>query len=107
MPLGFFATGKLAVDGNLVTYSPQHEPRYRNLDDKFEFELRIDRRTGIDRHFVESPVLKRFSWSWVALRLPELEGELLLSVGGTGLSHIKARTDELFQVLLGAMSEVG
>lgn len=107
VPLVLFATGELVVDGNLVTFCAHHEPRYRNVDDELEFELRLDRRAGIDRYFVESPILKRFSWSWVALRSPELRDELLLCVGGTGpsVSLIKERTEELFRAMLEAKAE--
>jgi hypothetical protein len=107
VPLFFFATGKLEVDGTLVTFFPQHEPQYENVDDEFEFRVQLDRRMSIDRRFVESPILKRFSWSWIALRLPDLEDELLLCVGGTGLSvaRIEKQTDELFRVLQGALGE--
>jgi len=99
-----FATGELEIDANKITFSACHEPRYKNVDDELEFELLLDRRTGIDRFFMESPVIKHFSWSWIALRSPELDDEILLCVGGTGLAvaHMKEQTEELYRALLEA-----
>ena len=93
----------------LLQATPRPPTPYRNLDHEFEFELQLDRRTGIDRYFMESPVLKHFSWSWVALRSAELEDELLLCVGGTGfaVSGIKERTENLYRALLDAKSQDG
>jgi hypothetical protein len=107
VPLVLFATGTLTVRGNAVAFRAIEEPRYENVEDDLEFEIQLDRRTGIDRHFMESPLLKQFSWSWVALRSPELDDELLLCVGGTGLSvtGIRENTDRLFRILQDAKAE--
>ena len=106
-PLVLFATGELEIDANKITFSARHEPRYKNVDDELEFELLLDRRTGIDRFFMESALIKRFSWSWIALRSPELDDEILLCVGGTGLAvaRMKEQTEELYRALLEAKSE--
>lgn len=107
-PLVLFATGELQVDGDLVTFAARDEPAYRNTYIEYDFQVQLDRRTGIERYFWESPILARYTLPWIALRSPDLEEELLLCVGGPGpaLTRINEATEALFRILQDAKAGV-
>ena len=106
-PLVCFAIGTLTVSGNVVTFRAGRSRRFRNLDEHLQFEIRLDQNTGLDRHYAETPVFKQCAWSWIVLRSPQLERELLLSVGGMLIGEVKKRTGALCRALQAAQLKGG
>jgi hypothetical protein len=104
IPVVFFAKGSLQLFERQIEFHPNRfEPEngkvYRNLNIDFRFELPY-KSIEISSYSNPKPFMGAFNIQW--LKLSGTNGDfpdILLSSGGTRMSHIKSVNEELLELL--------
>ena len=104
IPVVFFAKGTLQLFERQIEFHPNRfEPDngkvYRNLNIDFRFELPY-KSIELSSYLNPKPFMHAFNIQWLKLSGTNTEfPNILLSSGGTRMSHIKRENEELLELL--------
>ena len=104
IPVVFFAKGSLQLFERQIEFHPNRfEPDngkiYRNLNIDFRFELPY-KSIALSSYSNPKPFMRAFNIQWLELSGANNEfPNILLSSGGTRMSHIKKENEELLELL--------
>jgi hypothetical protein len=104
IPVVFFAKGSLQLFERQIEFHPDRfEPEngkvYRNLNIDFRFELQY-KSIELSSYCNPKPFMRAFNIQWLKLSGTNNEfPNILLSSGGSKMSHIKRENEELLELL--------
>ncbi len=108
IPIIMFSQGQLEVENQLIRFRSANWPspageRF-NLINDWEFQLHKSDIRLVEKFEQQSPVLKYYNMNFTRVQTnkPDVLGDLLLCVGGSGpsMKNIRRRSEELQQELL-------